>query len=85
MLTEEQQLNSTTRLDVRPKDLATTTAGVDFTMQQLPVKQPMQAFIWWIGGMLKDVPESTQIRALNAAKSTICNILSEVMITTTTP
>ena len=34
---------------------------------------------------MKNVPESTQIRALNAANTSICNILSEVMIFTTTP
>ena len=35
--------------------------------------------------MMKYVPECTQIRGLNTAKSTICDILSEVMVTTAAP
>ena len=35
--------------------------------------------------MMRYVPESTQIKALNAAKSTICNMLSEVMVKTAVP
>ena len=35
--------------------------------------------------MIQYVPEYTQIRALNVAKSTTCDMLSEVMVLTPTP
>ena len=35
--------------------------------------------------MMRYIPESTQIRAVNAAKSTICDTLSEAMINTAVP
>ena len=35
--------------------------------------------------MMRYVPESTQIKVLNAAKLTICNMLSEVMVKTEIP
>ena len=35
--------------------------------------------------MMKYVPENMQIKALNAAKSTICNVLSEVMVAIAVP
>ena len=34
---------------------------------------------------MRYVPESTQIKALNAAKSTICDMLSEIMAKTAVP
>ena len=49
ILAEEQQPDSTTRPDVRPKEIAaaastSTTAGVKHTMQELPVPKALQAF-----------------------------------------
>ena len=87
VLVKEQQPDSTTKPDVRPKDTTFTApkAGIEFTMEELLVPRALQAFFWWVGGMMKYVPECTQIRALNAAKSTICDVLSEVMVTMTTP
>ena len=35
--------------------------------------------------MMRCVPESTQIKILNAAKSTICDMLSEVMVKMAVP
>ena len=34
---------------------------------------------------MKYIPENTQIKALNTAKSTVCNVLSEVMVATAVP
>ena len=95
ILVEEQQPDSTTKPDVRPKDTTSAipavgtagaaTAGIEFTMQKLPVPRALQAFFWWVGGMMRYVPEGTQISALNTAKLTICDVLSDIMVTTTTP
>ena len=49
-------------------------------MQELPVPRALQAFFWWVSAMMRYMPESTQIKALNAAKLTICDMLSEVMV-----
>ena len=49
-------------------------------MQGLPVPRALQAFFWWVSVMMRYVPESTQIKALNAAKLTICDMLNEVMV-----
>ena len=81
---------TTTKPDVRPKEIAVTastsaTAGVEFMMQELQVPRALQAFFWWVGRMIKYIPESTQLKALNAAKSTICDMLSEVMVATAVP
>ena len=90
ILVEEQQPDSATRPDVRPKETAaaaspSTTVGVEYAMQELPVPRALQAFFCWVSGMMRYVPESTQIEALNAAKSTICDMLSEVMVATAVP
>ena len=90
MLAEEQQADSSTRPDVRPKEIAATAstpmaAGVEHTMHELPVPRALQAFFWWVSVMMRYIPESTQIKALNAAKSTICDMLSEVMANTAVP
>ena len=90
VLTEEQQPDFTTKPDMRPKEIAVTaptsaTAGAEFMMQELPVPRALQDFFWWVDGMMRYIPESTQIKALNAAKSTICDILSGVMIATAVP
>ena len=90
VLVEEQQLDSTTKPDVRLREIAVTdpksaTAGVEFMMQESPVPRALQAFSWWVGRMMRYIPESTQIKALNAAKSTICDMLSEVMVATAVP
>ena len=78
---------TTTRPDVRPKEIAAvpTTAGVEHTMQELPVPRAQQVFFWWVSAMMRYVPESTQKKALNAAKSNICDILSEVMVKIAVP
>ena len=88
ILTEEQQSDSTTRPDLRPKEIAATastsmTAGVEHTMHELMVPSALQTFFWWVSVMMRYVPESTQIKDLNAAKSTICEMSSEVMAKTT--
>ena len=54
-------------------------------MQELPMLRALQAFFWWVSGMMRYVPESTQIKALNAAKLTIFDMLSEVMVKTAVP
>ena len=54
-------------------------------MQELPVPRALQVFFLWVGRMMKYIPESTQLKALNAAKSTICDMLSEVMVATAVP
>ena len=90
VLVEEQKPDSTTKPDVQPKETAaatpvSTTAGIEHTMQELPVPRALQDFFWWVSVMMRYVTESTQIKALNAAKSTICNMLSEVMVKMTVP
>ena len=57
ILTEEQQLDSTTQPDVRPKEIAITipvsTPGVmEPILQKLPVLRAMQAFLWWVNKMM---------------------------------
>ena len=81
ILVEEQQPDSTTRPDARPKEIAaaastSTTAGVENTMEELPVPRALQTFFWWVSAMMRYIPEGIQIKALNAAKSTICDMLS---------
>ena len=49
ILAEEQQPDSTTRSDIRPKEIAATastsmTAGVEHTMHELSVPRALQAF-----------------------------------------
>ena len=49
VLAEEQQPDSTTKQDVRPKEIATTastptTVGVEYTMQELPVSRHYKPF-----------------------------------------
>ena len=90
VLAKEQQPDSTTKLDVRQQEIATTastptTVGVDYAMQELPVPQVLQAFFLWVQGMIKYVPENTQIKAFNVAKSTICNVLTDIMVAIAVP
>ena len=90
ILVEEQQPDSTTKLDVKPKEIVITTpastpAVMEPTLQELPVPRALQAFFWWVNAMMRYIPESTQIWAVNAAKSTICDMLSEAMINTAVP
>ena len=90
VLVKKQQPDSTTKPDVQPKEiaaaiLASTTAGIEHAMQELPVPRTLQTFFWWVGVMMRHEPESTQIKALNAAKLTICDMLSEVMVKMTVP
>ena len=87
ILVKEQQLDSTTKLDMKPKEIAVTTlastpAVMEPTLQELPVPRALQAFFWWVNVMMRYIPENTQIRAVNAAKSTICDTLSKTMVNT---
>ena len=54
-------------------------------MQESPVPRALQAFFWWVSAMMRYMHQSTQINALNEAKSTICDMLSEVMVKTALP
>ena len=66
---------------MRPKEIAVTTPGVmEPTLQGLPVPGALQAFFWWVNVMMIYIPENTQIWAENAAKSSICDMLSEAMV-----
>ena len=47
--------------------------------------QGTTSLLWWFSAMMRYIPESTQIKALNAAKLTICNMISEVMVKTAVP
>ena len=52
-LIKEQQPDSTTKPDVKPKDKAFTaptaaTTGFEFTMQELSVPRTLQALFWWV-------------------------------------
>ena len=78
LLVKEQQPDFTTKLDVKPKEIAVTTsastrAAMEPTLQELPVPRAMQASFWWVNAMMRYLPESTQIWAVNVAKSTICD------------
>ena len=55
---------------------------MELTLQELPVPRALQAFFWWVNMMMRYIPESTQIWAVNAAKSTICDTLSKTMVNT---
>ena len=53
VLAEEQQPDSPTKPDVRPKEIATeastsTTARVEYAMQELLVSQVLQVFFLWV-------------------------------------
>ena len=72
---------------MKPKEIAVTTpastpAVMEHTLQELPVPRALQASFWWVNAMMRYIPESTQIWALNAARSTICDMLSEAMVNT---
>ena len=90
VLVEEHQPDSTTCPEMRPKDIASVastvnSAGIECTMQELPVPRTLQAFFWCFSSMMRYVPESTQIKTLNAAKLTICDHLCEVMVNVSAP
>ena len=90
VLVKEQQPESTTKPDVRPKEIALTTpasipAVMEPTLQELPVPRALQAFFWWVNAMMRYIPEGTQIQAVNATKSTICDMSSETMVNTAVP
>ena len=51
ILVKEQQPDSTTKLDVKPKEIAVTTPAatptvMEPTLQELPVPRALQAFFW---------------------------------------
>ena len=84
ILTEEQQLDSTTKLDVKPKEITVTTsvmepALMEPTLQELPIPRALQAFFWWVNVVMRYILESTQIWAVNAAT------LSQAMVNTAVP
>ena len=90
ILIEEQQPDSTTKPDVKPKGIAVTTpastpAVMEPALQELPVPRALQAFFRWVNGMMRYIPESNQVWAVNATKSTICDMLSETMASTAVP
>ena len=90
VLVEEQQPDSTTKLDVKPKEIAviapaSTPVVMEPTLQELPVPRALQAFFWCVNAMMRYIPESTQIQAVNAAKSTICDTLNEATVNTAVP
>ena len=84
ILVEEQQLDSTIKLDVKPKEIAVTTSASTPAVME-PMLQELQAFFWWVNVMMRYIPDSTQIQAVNAAKSTICDTLSGAMVNTVVP
>ena len=66
ILVEDQQPDSTTKPDVKTKEIAVTTpastpAVMEPTLQELPVPRALQAFFWWVNVMMRYIPESTQI------------------------
>ena len=79
ILVKEQQPDSTTKLDVKPKEIAVTTpaltpAAIEPTLQELTVPRALQAIFWWVNVMMSYIPEST-----------ICDTLSEAMVNTAVP
>ena len=90
VLVEEQQPDSTTKPDVKPKEIAAITPTLtpvvmETTLQELPGPRALQAFFWWVNVMMRYILKSTQIWAVNEAKSTICDMLSEAMVNTAVP
>ena len=90
ILVERQQPDSTTKPDSRPKDTAANTpmtisVRVEQVIEDQPIPRVLQSFYWWISEMMTYVLEKTQVCAINAAKSTICDILSEEMANTAVP
>ena len=64
ILVKEWQPDSTSKLDVKPKEIAVTTpastpAVMDPALQGLPVPRALQAFFWWVNAMMRYIPEST--------------------------
>ena len=90
ILAEEQQPDSTTKLDLRPQEIAviipvSTPGAMEPTLQELPVPRALQAFFWWVNVMMRYIPENTQIWAVNAAKSSVCDTLNEAMVNMVVP
>ena len=90
ILVKRQQPDSTTKPNARPTD---TTAAAPMTIsvraeqviEDQPIPRVLQSFYWWVSGMMMYVLEKTQVHAINAAKSTICDVLSEEMANTAVP
>ena len=90
ILVEKQQPDSTTKPDSSPKD---TTAAAPMTIsvrteqviEDQPIPRVLQSFYWWVSGMMMYVSEKTQVCAINAARSTFCDVLSEEMANTAVP
>ena len=58
ILFEEQQPDSTTKPDVKPKEMAVATpasipAVIEPTLQELPVPRALQASFWWVNAMTR--------------------------------
>ena len=89
ILVERQQPDSTTKLDARPKDTAVTapmtiSVRAEQVIEDQPIPMVLQSFYWWGSGMMY-VSEKTQVHAINTAKSTIFDVLSEEMANTAVP
>ena len=87
ILVERQQPDSTTKPDSRPKDTAaaapmTISVRADQVIEDQPIPRVLQSFYLWVSGMMMYVSEKTQVHAINAAKSKICDVLSEEMANT---
>ena len=90
VLVKRQQPDSTTKPDSKPKDTAAVapmaiSVKAEPAIEDQPVPRVLRSFYWWVNGMMKYVPEKTQVHAINAATSTICDVLSEAMANTTVP
>ena len=75
---------------MKPKEIAVTASAstpavMEPTLEELPVPRALQAFFWWVNVMMRYIPESTQMQGVNAAKSTICDMLSKAMVNTAVP
>ena len=90
ILVERQQPDSTTKPDSRPKDTTvaaamTISVRAEQVIEDQPTPRVLQSFYWWVSGIMIYVSEKTQVHAINAAESTICDVLSEEMANTAVP
>ena len=63
----------------------TISVRAEQVKEDQPILRVLQSFYWWISGMMTCVLEKTQVCAINATKSTICDMLSEEMANTAAP
>ena len=63
----------------------TISVRAEQVIEDQPIPRVLLSIYWWVSGMMTYVSEKTQVCTINAAKSTICDVLSEEMANTAVP